>query len=96
MELVDSTDLGSVTSVVCGFESRRPHHLWQTLSIQKAEILRTQVFARYFMPKISGMLQKIQNAVFKRKCDSNLHHPGNEPVPFLKGTGFLGFTTLKR
>lgn len=26
VELVDSTDLGSVTSVVCGFESRRPHH----------------------------------------------------------------------
>ena len=25
VELVDSTDLGSVTSVVCGFESRRPH-----------------------------------------------------------------------
>ena len=27
VELVDSTDLGSVTSVVCGFESRRPHHV---------------------------------------------------------------------
>ena len=25
VELVDSTDLGSVASVVCGFESRRPH-----------------------------------------------------------------------
>ena len=39
VELVDSTDLGSVTSVVCGFESRRPHQsniirtrssLWET------------------------------------------------------------------
>ena len=28
VELVDSTDLGSVTSVVCGFESRRPHQNW--------------------------------------------------------------------
>ena len=27
VELADSTDLGSVTSVVCGFKSRRPHHL---------------------------------------------------------------------
>ena len=27
VELVDSTDLGSVASVVCGFESRRPHHI---------------------------------------------------------------------
>ena len=27
VELADSTDLGSVTSVVCGFESRRPHHI---------------------------------------------------------------------
>ena len=25
VELVDSMDLGSITSVVCGFESRRPH-----------------------------------------------------------------------
>ena len=31
VELVDSTDLGSVTSVVCGFESRRPH---QTMIIR--------------------------------------------------------------
>ena len=28
VELADSADLGSVTSVVCGFESRRPHHNW--------------------------------------------------------------------
>ena len=26
VELVDSMDLGSITFVVCGFESRRPHH----------------------------------------------------------------------
>jgi len=89
-----TSPLGSVTSVVCGFESRRPHHLWQTLSIQKAESLRTQVFARFFMPEISGALQKIQNAFFKKKCDSNLHYPGNEPVPFLKGTGFLNYVDL--
>ena len=25
VELVDSMDLGSITLVVCGFESRRPH-----------------------------------------------------------------------
>ena len=31
VELVDSTDLGSVTSVVCGFESRRPHQLRNSL-----------------------------------------------------------------
>ena len=27
VELVDSMDLGSITFVVCGFESRRPHHV---------------------------------------------------------------------
>ena len=26
VELADSTDLGSVTFMVCGFDSRRPHH----------------------------------------------------------------------
>jgi len=52
------------------------------------------VFARFFMPEISGALQKIQNAFFKKKCDSNLHYPGNEPVPFLKGTGFLNYVDL--
>ncbi len=32
VELVDSMDLGSITLVVCGFESRRPHHAERSYS----------------------------------------------------------------